>query len=96
LPWAPQGSYVRPEPGTWAPPGGWLLLVSAPHERAVELNALLTRADLTPAEVRHFEVSLEQYFLTLTGAFGAAGYAGAPAYQIESVESAPAAQGDQS
>ncbi len=57
-----------------------------------ELNAFLTRADLPPAEVRHYEVSLEQYFLTLTGAFGAEGAAGAPAYQIES---APAAQGGQ-
>ena len=92
LPWAPSGSYIRPEPGTWSPPGGWFLLVRAPHERAAELNAFLTRADLPPAEVRHYEVSLEQYFLTLTGAFGAEGAAGAPAYQIES---APAAQGGQ-
>jgi ABC-2 type transport system ATP-binding protein len=95
LRWAPSGSYVRPDPGTWTPPGGWMLLVSAPHERAAELNALLTRSDLPPAEVRHYEVSLEQYFLTLTGAFGAAGGAGAPApaYQIET---APAAQGGES
>lgn len=97
LPWAPSGSYVRAEPGAWSPPGGWLLLVSAPHERAAELNALLTRADLPPAEVRHYEVSLEQYFLTLTGAFGMAGVTGvgATAYQIESGESAPAAHGGQ-
>jgi hypothetical protein len=72
-----------------------MLLVRAPHERAAELNALLSRADLPPAEVRHYEVSLEQYFLTLTGAFGAAGASGdgAPAYQIES---APTTQGGQS
>jgi ABC-2 type transport system ATP-binding protein len=95
LTWAPSGSYVRPEPGTWAPPGGWLLVVSAPHERAAELNALLTRADLPPAEVRHYEVSLEQYFLTLTGAFGGAGLAGAPAYQIEAPVGAPDANGGQ-
>ncbi len=88
LPWAPSGTYVRPDPGTWAPPGGWMLLVSAPHERAAELNAFLTRADLPPAEVRHYEISLEQYFLTLTGAFGAGGAMGAPAYQIESAPSA--------
>ncbi len=94
LPWAPSGSYIRPEPGSWSPPGGWFLLVSAPHERAAELNALLTRSDLPPAEVRHYEVSLEQYFLTLTGASNATGATGtgAPAYQIDS---ASATQGGQ-
>ncbi len=91
LPWAPRGSYVRADSGSWTPPGGWMLLVSAPHERAAELNAMLTRADLPPAEVRHYEISLEQYFLTLTGALdsGTMG-AVAPAYQLES---APNTQG---
>lgn len=83
LPWAPSGTYVRAEPGGWSPPDGWLLLVAAPHERAADLNALLARADLPPAEVRHYEVSLEHYFLTLTSGMGVAGVQGAPAYQIE-------------
>ena len=90
LPWAPSGVYVRPEPGTWTPPGGWLLLVSAPHERAAEITALLARADLPPAEVRRYEISLEQYFLALTNGPGVSGGQSAPAYQIDS---ATAAQG---
>lgn len=88
--WAPSAVYVRPEPGSWTPPGGWLLLVSAPHERAADITALLARADLPPAEVRHFEISLEQYFLALTSGAGVAAAQGAPAYQIDR---APAAQG---
>jgi ABC-2 type transport system ATP-binding protein len=97
LSWAPSGTYMRPDPGAWSPPGGWLLLVSAPHERAAELNALLAGAGLPPAEVRHYEVSLEQYFLTLTGAFGAGAPmgGGAPAYQIERDQSAAATPGGQ-
>ncbi|HEX9038428.1 MAG TPA: ATP-binding cassette domain-containing protein [Ktedonobacterales bacterium] len=82
LSWAPSGAYIRPDLGSWAPPGGWFLLVAAPHERAAELNALLVAAGLPPAEVRRYEVSLEQYFLSLTGAFGVAAQ-GAPAFQID-------------
>ena len=75
LPWAPFASYLRAEtPGA----GGWGLLVSAPHERAADLNALLVGAGITPAEVRRHEASLEQYFLSLTG--GAALTQLAPAY----------------
>jgi ABC-2 type transport system ATP-binding protein len=90
LPWAPNGTYLRPDPGAWVPPGGWLLLVSAPHERAAELNDFLVRAGLPPAEVRQYAVTLEQYFLTLTGGIGAPGGVGysAPAYQIERAASA--------
>lgn len=84
LPWAPSGTYLRPDPGAWTPPGGWLLLVNAPHERAAELNGLLVSHGLAPAEVRPYAVSLEQYFLTLTGGIGApSGLSySAPAYQI--------------
>jgi ABC-2 type transport system ATP-binding protein len=73
LPWAPSASYLHV-----GAPGAWQLLVSAPHERAADLNALLVGAGVTPAEVRRHEASLEQYFLSLTG--GAALAAMAPAY----------------
>lgn len=68
-----------------------MLLVTAPHERAAELNHILVQAGVAPAEVRHYEVSLEQYFLALTGGVGTPGAMGAPAYQIEG---ARAAQGE--
>jgi ABC-2 type transport system ATP-binding protein len=75
LPWAPSASYLRAD----APVAGvWSLLVSAPHERAADLNALLVSAGMTPAEVRRHEASLEQYFLSLTG--GASFAQLAPAY----------------
>ncbi len=75
LPWAPFASYIHADPTTNA---SWQLLVSAPHERAADLNALLVGAGVTPAEVRRHEASLEQYFLSLTG--GATLTSLAPAY----------------
>ncbi len=85
LPWAPYASYLRT-----ATPGAWQLLVSAPHERAADLNALLVGAGVTPAEVRRHEASLEQYFLSLTG--GATLTSMAPAYSsvTPAAPSAPA------
>jgi ABC-2 type transport system ATP-binding protein len=77
LPWAPQASYIRIDPAT---PDDWQLLVSAPHERAADLNALLVSVGIVPAEVRRYEASLEQYFLSLTG--GAALTSMAPAYSL--------------
>ncbi|HEX8995570.1 MAG TPA: ABC transporter ATP-binding protein [Ktedonobacterales bacterium] len=77
LPWAPQASYLRVDP---VAASGWQLLVSAPHERAADLNALLVGAGVTPAEVRRYEPSLENYFLSLTG--GAALTSMAPAYSL--------------
>lgn len=95
LVWAPQASYIRIDPLT---PDGWQLLVSAPQERAAELNALLVGAGIVPAEVRRYEASLEQYFLSLTG--GAAVTSMAPAYSLGAAEVTTAApstsmQGDQ-
>ncbi len=77
LSWAPQGSYIRTDP---LRPGDWQLLISAPPERATDLNALLVGVGVTPAEVRRYETSLEQYFLALTG--GAVGASMAPAYRL--------------
>ena len=68
--WIAGVHYVLPEPGAWAPPGGWLLRVDAAQERAAEVNALLAGYGLHPAELRHAEGNLEQYFLALTGAQG--------------------------
>jgi ABC-2 type transport system ATP-binding protein len=88
LPWAPSASYLHAE-GPVA--GPWQLLVSAPHERAADLNALLVGASITPAEVRRHEASLEQYFLSLTG--GASLTHLAPAYTTADASvSAPQAQ----
>lgn len=81
LPWAPSGSYMRADPSPWAPQGGWMLLVSAPFDRAADLNAALVGAGLPAAEVRRYEPSLEQYFLTVTG--GVAPGAIAPAYTTQ-------------
>jgi ABC-2 type transport system ATP-binding protein len=86
LAWAPHASYIRTDPSA---SDGWQLLVSAPHERAADLNALLVGAGIVPAEVRRHEASLEQYFLSLTG--GAAQLAMSPAYQLESGANAPEA-----
>jgi hypothetical protein len=61
-------------------PDGWQLLVSAPYTRAADLNALLVGAGIVPAEVRRYETSLEQYFLSLTG--GAALNSITPAYSL--------------
>lgn len=77
LAWAPQASYIRIDPLT---PGDWQLLVTAPQERAADLNALLVNAGIIPAEIRRYEASLEQYFLSLTG--GAALTSMAPAYSL--------------
>jgi ABC-2 type transport system ATP-binding protein len=84
LPWAPHASYLRIDPVT---PDGWQLLVSAPYERAADLNALLVGAGIIPAEVHRHEASLEQYFLSLTG--GAPLTSMAPAYS-NATPSAPA------
>ncbi len=65
--WLHGARYVQPEPGGWTPPGGWLLLVDAPPERAADLNALLAAQGLYAAEVRRREGNLEQYFLSVTG-----------------------------
>lgn len=85
LAWAPSASYIRTDP---AAPDGWQLLVSAPHDRAADLNALLVGQGIIPAEVRRYEASLEQYFLSLTG--GAALPALAAAYSLGEPD-APAA-----
>ena len=77
LAWAPQASYIRIDP---AAPGDWQLLVSAPYEHAADLNALLVSVGIIPAEVRRYEASLEQYYLSLTG--GAALMSMAPAYNV--------------
>ncbi len=70
--WIAGVHYVLPDPGAWTPPGGWLLRVDAPQERAAEVNALLAGYGLHPAELRHAEGNLEQYFLALTGAHNGA------------------------
>ncbi|MFI5274848.1 MAG: ABC transporter ATP-binding protein [Ktedonobacterales bacterium] len=70
--WLHSVQYVLPEPGGWAPPGGWLLRVEAPVERASEVNALLAGHGLYAGELRRSEGTLEQYFLALTGAPGGA------------------------
>ncbi len=67
-PWLRGAVYARPELGAWAPPGGWLLQVDAPAERASEINAILNAANLPPAEVRRREPSLETYFLSVVNA----------------------------
>ena len=80
MPWLRGWQYVLPEQGAWVPPGGWLLLVDAPWERAAEVNALLGAQSLYAAEVRRREASLEQYFLQLTsGGTSAASATPAPA-----------------
>lgn len=78
LPWAPRASYSRIDTTS---PDHWQLLVSAPHERSTDLNALLVGIGIVPAEVRRYEASLEHYFLSLTG--GAAVANMAPAYSLD-------------
>lgn len=75
--WIRGAQYVLPEQGAWTPPGGWLLRVDAPAERAADVNAVLAGRGIYAAEVRRSEGNLEQYFLALTGSAGAPG---APAY----------------
>lgn len=75
--WICDVRYALPDPGAWAPPGGWLLRVDAPAERASEVNSLLAGYGLFAAELRRSEGSLEQYFLALTS--GAAAPGGLPA-----------------
>ncbi|HEX9068763.1 MAG TPA: ABC transporter ATP-binding protein [Ktedonobacterales bacterium] len=65
-PWLQGLSYVAPESGAWTPPGGWLLRADAPPERAPDITALLAAQGVYVAELRHRELSLEQYFLQLT------------------------------
>jgi ABC-2 type transport system ATP-binding protein len=69
--WLRGAQYVRPEPGAWVPPGGWLLLVDAPSQRAAELGALLAARGVFPREMRQREASLEEFFLALTNATSA-------------------------
>lgn len=60
---------VGAQPGTGGPPpGGSSLLVKAPVERAAEINRLLANEGIYVAELRWRAASLEQFFLTLTGA----------------------------
>ncbi len=66
-PWIRGTRYIQPEPGAWMPPGGWLLLVDAPADRAAAVNGLLAAQGIYAAEVRRREASLEHYFLALTG-----------------------------
>ncbi len=66
-PWIRSLQYVQPEPGAWVPPGGQVLLVDAPPERASDITALLAGQGLYVSELRRSAVSLEQYFLDLTG-----------------------------
>jgi ABC-2 type transport system ATP-binding protein len=77
-PWIHGVHYVPPEPGGWMPPGGWLLAVDAPVERAADANALLAGQGIYAAELRRREASLEQYFLALTGGTATAARAEAP------------------
>jgi ABC-2 type transport system ATP-binding protein len=65
-PWIRGTRYIQPEPGAWMPPGGWLLLVDAPTDRAAAINALLAAQGIYAAEVRRREASLEYFFLALT------------------------------
>jgi len=66
-PWIRSLQYVEPEPGAWVPPGGQVLLVDAPPEHASDITALLAGQGLYVSELRRSAVSLEQYFLDLTG-----------------------------
>jgi len=66
--WMCGAQFVQPEPGAWVPPGGWLLLVDAPFERAAEVGALLAARGMFPREMRQREASLEEFFLALTAA----------------------------
>ena len=66
-PWIRGTRYIQPEPGVWIPPGGWLLLVDAPPDRAAAINGLLAAQGIYATEVRRREASLEHYFLALTG-----------------------------
>jgi ABC-2 type transport system ATP-binding protein len=65
--WLQRVSVIAPEPGAWVPPGGQMLFVDAPLERAADVNALLAEHGIYAAELRRREGSLEQYFLALTG-----------------------------
>jgi ABC-2 type transport system ATP-binding protein len=75
--WIKSLQYVQPEPGAWTPPGGQVLLVDAPSERAADITALLASQGLYLSELRRSAVSLEQFFLDLTGAPGTNGVNGA-------------------
>lgn len=68
--WLRGASLSAPESGAWVPPGGQILFVDAPLERAAEVNALLAERGIYAAELRRREGSLEQYFLALTGESG--------------------------
>ncbi len=66
--WIKSLQYIQPEPNAWMPPGGYVLLVDAPSEHASDITQLLAGNGLYVAELRRSAVSLEQFFLDLTGA----------------------------
>ncbi|HEU4781899.1 MAG TPA: hypothetical protein VFS83_01025, partial [Ktedonobacterales bacterium] len=68
--WLRGASLAAPESGAWVPPGGQILFVDAPLERAADVNAMLAERGIYAAELRRREGSLEQYFLALTGESG--------------------------
>lgn len=90
--WLRGAQYVPPEPGGWVPPGGWMLLVDAPGDRASDINALLAAQGLYAAEVHRHEASLEQYFLAHTSA-APAGAPTAPSAAVGATERAEGGQG---
>ena len=66
--WIKSLQYIQPEPNAWTPPGGYVLLVDTPSEHASDITQLLASQGLYVAELRRSAVSLEQFFLDLTGA----------------------------
>ncbi len=68
--WLRGASLSAPETGAWVPPGGQILFVDAPLDRAADVNALLAERGIYAAELRRREGNLEQYFLALTGESG--------------------------
>jgi hypothetical protein len=94
-PWLRGASLAAPESGSWVPPGGQILFVDAPLERAADVNALLAEQGIYAAELRRREGSLEQYFLALTGESGdgAPSSASSPLSPISPVSSSTPPQG---
>ena len=95
LPWLRGASLSAPESGAWVPPGGQILFVDAPLERAADVNALLAEQGIFAAELRRREGSLEQYFLALTGdsGDGAPSSAASPLPSMSPVSSSTPPQG---
>jgi ABC-2 type transport system ATP-binding protein len=89
--WLGGARYIGAEPGSGSsPPGGSSLLVRAPVERAAEINQLLASQGIYVAELRRRAASLEQFFLTLTGAQTTSA---TPPSTIEVPRSAPVSAG---